>query len=172
MHAHVTTSQSPVAHIDALTDAFRAETQLIEELTTAILQQRQAITHDDIDVVDDTVFSMHRLLLTLNEARARRRSIYRLLGYDETLGVRQLETVLGAKVTPALKLGRDHLRSAAERLSKEIGINRGVLREALTQNESLVVALRTTGSKQSAAYDVDGAQVFAPSETASFSRTV
>jgi flagellar biosynthesis/type III secretory pathway chaperone len=128
----------PPAALEALTEALASEHKLIDELTTVMLRQREAVSVDDLQAVDDSVFATHRLLLNLGEARKRRRSINKMLGYTEELGVRQLGEVLGAQMTPRLHTERDELQDAARRLSKEIDINRRILREALANSESFV----------------------------------
>ena len=128
---------SPAA-IDALTDALSAERKLISELTDVMLRQRNAVGADDLQGVDDSVFATHRLLLTLGEARKRRRGINTLLGWSEDAGVKQLDELLGAAMSPRLRSERDDLQTAARHLSREIEINRRVLREALANNEAFV----------------------------------
>lgn len=135
-----TSSPSPAA-IDALADALSAERKLIGELTDVMLRQRSAVGADDLQGVDDSVFATHRLLLTLGEARKRRRGINTLLGWREDAGVKQLEDLLGDAMSPRLRIERDELQSAARHLSREIEINRRVLREALANNEGLVRAM-------------------------------
>jgi hypothetical protein len=131
---------SPAA-VDALTEALAAERKLIGELTDVMLRQRSAVGADDLQAVDDSVFATHRLLLTLGEARKRRRGINTLLGWREDAGVKQLEELLGDAMSPRLRTERDELQSAARELSREIEINRRVLREALANNEAFVRAM-------------------------------
>lgn len=131
---------SPVA-IDALISALTAERKLIGELTDVMLRQRSAVGADDLQAVDDSVFATHRLLLTLGEARKRRRGINTLLGWKEDAGVKQLEELLGDAMPTQLREERDELQTAARQLSREIEINRRVLREALANNEGLVRAM-------------------------------
>lgn len=131
---------SPAA-IDALTDALTAERKLIGELTDVMLRQRSAVGADDLQAVDDSVFATHRLLLTLGEARKRRRGINTLLGWKEDAGVKQLDDLLGDAMSNRLREERDELQTAARQLSREIEINRRVLREALSNNEGLVRAM-------------------------------
>lgn len=126
------------AVIDALTDALSAERKLIAELTDVMLRQRSAVGADDLQGVDDSVFATHRLLLTLGEARKRRRGINTLLGWKEDAGVKQLDDLLGDAMSPRLRTERDELQTAARHLSREIEINRRVLRAALANNEAFV----------------------------------
>lgn len=128
---------SPAA-VDALTEAITAERKLIGELTDVMLRQRSAVAADDLQGVDDSVFATHRLLLTLGEARKRRRGINTLLGWREDAGVKQLDELLGDAMPVRLRVERDELQTAARHLSREIEINRRVLREALANNETFV----------------------------------
>jgi hypothetical protein len=68
------------AAIDALIDNMNSETRLLEELTALMRRQRAAVAADDLQAVDDSVYGTQRVLLTLGEARRRRRSLNRLIG--------------------------------------------------------------------------------------------
>jgi hypothetical protein len=161
-----------IVTLDALADALTSERTLIDELTAVMLRQREAVRVEDIQTVDDSVFATHRLLLTLGEARRGRRQLNRLLGFPEELGVRELEEALGSYMTPRLREERDALRSAAQRLSREIEINRRILREALAQSETYVRAMRGIPAETAPVYSTHGTAAYAPSQPASFSRTV
>lgn len=134
------TSTAPVspAALNALREALLAERKLIEELIDIVLRQRAAIAVDDLQAVDDSVFATHRLLLTLGEARKGRRSINAMAGCKEEMGVKHMEDALGASMTPDLRDAREELQSAAARLSREIGINRRILREAIANSDAFV----------------------------------
>ncbi|HEX7241884.1 MAG TPA: hypothetical protein VF263_16500, partial [Longimicrobiaceae bacterium] len=79
------------ASLDALVDALASERRLLDELVAIMRRQRSAVGVDDLEGVDDSVFATHRVLLTLNEARRRRRSLYTLLGDPEELRFPELE---------------------------------------------------------------------------------
>lgn len=162
----------PPATLEALSDALESEKKLIDELIAVILSQRAAVSAEDLQAVDDSVFATHRLLLTLGEARRRRRSINQLLGFQEDLAVRELEAKLGSNMTPRLRSGRDELRDAAHRLSREIDINRRVLRQALAHSETYVRAIRGVPPDVTPMYGTAGATSYTPTHSASFSRTV
>jgi len=125
------TTRTVVSPVDSLTDALQSERRLLDELIGVLRRQRSAVGDDDLQSVDDSVFSTHRVLVTLSEARRRRRALNTLLGQREDLGIHSLEQVLGTRMTPALRGARDDLHSAARNLSREVAINRRVLREAL-----------------------------------------
>ena len=65
-------SAQSAASVAALAETLRAEARLLEDLVSIMTRQRDAVSHDDIDSLDDTVFSTHRVLVTLGEARRRR----------------------------------------------------------------------------------------------------
>jgi hypothetical protein len=122
--------------------------------------------------VDDSVFATHRLLLTLGEARKRRRSINRILGCQEETGVKQLEDALGPWMTPELRASREALQEAARTLSKEIESNRRILREAIASNETLVRAM--VGAPRDAiqpGYGAPAPTAYTRSDTVAISRT-
>ena len=122
--------------IDSLTDALVTERRLIEELITVMRRQRSAVGDDDLQSVDDSVFATHRVLVTLSEARRRRRTLNQLIGQREDLGIHALEEALGPRMTPALRTARDELHNSARALSREVAINRRVLREALAAGDA------------------------------------
>lgn len=159
---------SPSA-LQALSDALTSEKKLIEDLINVVLTQRSAVGVDDLQGVDDSVFATHRLLLTLGEARKRRRSLNGLLGCKEETGVKQLDDALGPCMTPRLRTERDDLQDAARRLSREIEVNRRILREAMANSESFVRAMRGVpkdatpagyGTPSPTAYTRNGATAF------------
>lgn len=162
----------PPAALDALTDVLITERKLVDELAAVMLRQRNAVATDDVQAVDDSVFATHRLLLTLGEARKRRRSINRILGCNEETGVKQLEEALGPWMTPPLRAAREELQGAAGILSREIETNRRILREAIANSESLVRTI--VGAPKDAALAGYGTPVptaYTRSDTVAISRT-
>jgi hypothetical protein len=143
-------SRTVVSPIDSLTDALTTERRLLDELIAVMRRQRAAVGQDDLQSVDDSVFSTHRVLVTLSEARRRRRQLNTLIGQREDLGIHALDEVLGARMTPALRDARDQLHDAARALSREVAINRRVLREALACGDAFAKTL--AGFEQSPIY--------------------
>ncbi len=129
------------ALVSGLTDALSSERRLIEELVSAMHQQREAVAADDLAAIDDSVFAVQRILLTLGEARKRRRTLNTRLGQPESLALRDLIERLGPHATDALRTARDDLQAAAQRLAREVATNRQILREALTTGEAMVRTL-------------------------------
>ena len=140
-HDDVPTVRTVVSPIDSLTDALTTERRLLDELISVMRRQRTAVGDDDLQSVDDSVFSTHRVLVTLSEARRRRRQLNTLIGQREDLGIHALDEVLGARMTPALRDARDGLHDAARALSREVAINRRILREALAVGDAYARAL-------------------------------
>lgn len=124
-------TRTVLSPIDSLTDALSTERRLLDELIAVMRRQRQAVGDDDLQRVDDSVFATHRVLVTLSEARRRRRTLNQLLGQPEDLGIHALDDVLGPRMTQGLRDARDQLHEAARSLSREVAINRRILREAL-----------------------------------------
>jgi len=50
--------------VDSLTEALVAERRLIDDLISIMRKQRNAVGDDDLQVVDDSVFATHRVLVT------------------------------------------------------------------------------------------------------------
>jgi hypothetical protein len=126
------------ALVASLVEALTTERRLLDELRAVLSRQRDAVDADDLQAVDDSVFATHRVLVTLEEARQRRRHLNTLIGEREDLGVHALDVVLGTRMTPALHAAREDLRNTAHALSQEVAVNRRVLRVALAMNRRRV----------------------------------
>jgi hypothetical protein len=141
-HLKVVSSSGPSgAVLDALAGAITSEVRLLEDLVGIMRGQRTAVATDDLEGVDDSVFAIHRVLVTLGEARRHRRALNELLGTSEDLALRELEDFLGEHMTDPLRFARDGLRAAALTLSQEVELNRQVLREALYTGTDYVRSL-------------------------------
>jgi hypothetical protein len=127
--------------IDALANAVTAEVRLLEDLVGVMRKQRAAVAADDLQGVDDSVFATHRILVTLGEARRQRRSLGKMIGGTEDLALRTLDDVLGDRMTEPLRDARDGLRAAALTLSREVEMNRQLLRSALSTGGDLMRGL-------------------------------
>ena len=73
--------------VDSLAEALVTERRLIDDLIAIIRKQRSAVGDDDLQVIDDSVFATHRVLVTLSEARRSRRNLNALIGQPEDLGL-------------------------------------------------------------------------------------
>lgn len=127
--------------IEALTNAVSSEVRLLEDLIGIMRRQRKAVAGDDLQGVDDSVFATHRVLVTLSEARRRRRSLNQLVAGTEELPLRNIDDVLGDRMTDELRFAREGLHAAALTLSQEVETNRQLLREALASGTEYVRAI-------------------------------
>lgn len=144
------------ALIDALHDALISERRLLDDLIAQMRRQRSAVGSDDIQGVDDTTYATHRILATLGQARQRRRQLNVLLGGTEECSLKELEQILGDGFDSRIRDARVRLQQAADLLAREVGMNRRLLREALTSNDlhvRTIVGAPTTGST----YAMEGA---------------
>jgi hypothetical protein len=122
---------STLSPIDSLSEALATERRLIDELLAVIRRQRRAVADDDLRGIEDSMFATHRLLVTMSEAKRRRRTINTLLGQSEDVGILALDRVLGPRMTAELREERDGLHQAARTLSREVAVNRELLRAAM-----------------------------------------
>ena len=159
-HDDVPGTRVIVSPVDSFTDALTSERRLLEELIAVMRRQRDAVGNDDLQSVDDSVFATHRVLVTLSEARRRRRSLNTLIGQREDLGIHALDEVLGPRMTPRLRVARDELHSAARALSREVALNRRILREALACGDACARTL--SGAEPSPTYGAHAAPAPAP----------
>jgi hypothetical protein len=131
---------STPAAVNALAGAVTTEIRLLEDLIGTMRRQRHAVATDDLPGVDDTVFATHRILVTLGEARRQRRSLCRLLAGTEDLALRLLDDALGELMSEDLRFAMDGLRAVALTLSREVEMNRQVIRGALSAGDEYVRA--------------------------------
>lgn len=145
--------------LDALLDSMRSERKLLEDLAATMRRQRTAVGVDDLQTVDDTVFATHRILATLGQARLRRRQISRILAGVDEIPLRELEDVIGPQMSDPLRGARDELQASAQALSREVDVNRRVLRDALAHGESharVLVGAEDAGAAGAMRYAPDG----------------
>lgn len=129
------------ALLDALHDALISERKLLDDLIAQMRRQRASVAADDIEGVDESTFATHRILATLGQARTRRRQLNILLGGSEDCTLRELEEMLGNQIDARLRDARLRLTQAADLLTREVGMNRKLLREALTSTDQHVRTL-------------------------------
>lgn len=129
------------ALLDALHDALVSERRLLDDLIAQMRRQRTAVSADDIQGVDDSTFATHRILATLGQARQRRRQLNVLLGSTEESTLRELEELLGDLVDDRFRDARTRLQLAADTLTREVGMNRKMLREAISTTDTHVRTL-------------------------------
>jgi hypothetical protein len=127
--------------VDVLSDVLGTERRLLEELMLVMRKQRAAVSADDLQALDDSVFATYRVLATLGEARRRRKSVNRLLGGAEDMNVNDLEEILGDRATPDVIEARNALQQAAMELSHEVDTNKQVLKSAMDNGNDYVQKL-------------------------------
>jgi hypothetical protein len=138
--------------VAALADALRCEAKLLGDLAGVMRRQRESVAQDDLDGVDDSVFSTHRVLVTLQEARRRRRTLNHVLGEGDDLSVAALEEFFDGELPASVADAAEVLRNSAVTLQQEVSMNRRILREAISAGDrhvQMVVAAATgaiTGS--------------------------
>lgn len=126
---------------EALASSLSSERGLLEELVETLRRQREAIADDDLDVVETTVHGVHRILVTLREARRGRRALIQRLTGDASTPLDDLDGALGPGMTDGLARARSELIDAAGTVSEELELNRRVLETALAANDELVRTL-------------------------------
>lgn len=133
---------SPVAPgpalLEGLVDTLRTERRLIDDLRAAMERQRAAIAADDLQGLDDSVFGIQRVLLTLNEAKKRRRTLTERLGCDVETAPRDLCDALGHQATDGVRRASQDLEDAARALSREVAVNKEVLRQGIAAGEEYI----------------------------------
>ena len=143
--------------VEVLADVLGTERKLLEELMHVMQQQRAAVAADDLQALDDSVFATYRVLATLGEARRRRKSVNRLLGSAEDMNVNDLEEILGDRATPEVIAARNALQDTAVSLSREVDINKQVLRGAMDSGNDYIQKLFSAGAAPSATYEAPSA---------------
>ncbi len=137
--------RAPIMHttatITALGDALRSEARLLADLVAIMRRQRDAVARDDLDAVDDSVFATHRVLVTLGEARRRRRSLNHMLGEGDDLSLSAIEDFFVGDVPPDLAAAVAQVTDGARLLQREVEINRRVLRHAIDSADQFVRSL-------------------------------
>lgn len=141
------TTVMPNPFIEGLIDTLRSERRLLDDLRAVMVRQRDAVARDDLQELDDTVFAVQRVLLTLNEARKRRRTLSERLGCDAETAPRYLPDALGNQATDGVRAASRDLEEAARLLSREVATNREVLRKGLAAGEEFVRILTGAGQK-------------------------
>ncbi len=138
--AHISPAQW-LPLVKGLADALQSERRLIDELLSIMRAQREAVAADDLQGVDDSVFSVQRVLHTLSEARKRRRALNVRLGQPEDVPLRDLLEAMGPYASDDLRHSREALQVSARALAREVSTNRQILREALSAGDAMVRTL-------------------------------
>jgi hypothetical protein len=132
--------------VPALSRALRDEARLLELLRDVLDRQRDAVGRDDLEAVDASVFDAQRVLLSLNQARQRRRNLMMLASGEENMHLSRLPEVLGAGATPELHEALDHVLAVAAKVAREMELNRRILNGAISAGHELLRAIGQPGS--------------------------
>lgn len=143
---------SSAGTLAALVDAHLSERRLLDDLVGIMQRQRSAVAADDLQGVDDSVFATHRVLVTLGEARRRRRTLNTMVAGSEEIAAQDLADAFGGHVPMALQEAREALRASAAALAREVDVNRRVLREALATGDDYMRKLTGSGETPRADY--------------------
>ena len=133
--------------VRALARALDGEAKLLTDLLGVLERQRDAVAKDDLDAVDTTVFDAQRILLSLGQARRRRRSLLGLAAGNEGLPLRELPRLLGETMDMELASAIDRVTGIADRVQRQMALNRQILDGAIRTGDELLRALGTGGRK-------------------------
>ena len=147
---------TPSAHLKAsvaaLAEALHAESRLLSDLAGVMRRQRDAVTHDDLAGIDDSVYATHRVLVTLAEARRHRRSLNRALGEGDDLSIAALDGYFSGDLPADVRVASDQLSTTARLLHREVEVNRRVLRDAIESGSRYVRSLCGAADVPAAGY--------------------
>lgn len=129
-----------------LVRALRDEHAVLEDLVSTLERQRRAVSKDDIDAVNDSVFAAHRLLGAYREARTRRRSVVTVACGGGEGSLEDLEQSPTITLSDAERLASNDLREAAKRLVAAIDQNRRLLQAAMSSGDAFFRILTGTPS--------------------------
>ena len=144
--------------VAALATALRDEGRLLADLADVLQRQRESIALDDLEGLDDAVFSTHRVLVTLGEARRRRQALNRMMGEADDLSMESVAETFGGTPPGDVQTAIESLQAIGARLHREIDLNHRVLEAALTAGDQLVRALCGAVPAASATYGPDAAR--------------
>jgi hypothetical protein len=131
-----------VPDTEQLVAVLRTESRLLDELARVLRRQREGITRDDVETVDESVVAAHRVMGTLKEAQRQRHTLLELMTGTQGAGLDQLEDALGPAMTDDVASVRDQLNAHARSLAREIRINREVLQGAMEHGSRMIHVLR------------------------------
>ncbi len=117
---------SRVGLLLGLLDALRSERRLLEAAAGLLVRQRGAVLAAAADEINDCTYSAQRVLLTLGEARKRRRVIAERLGVAD-LPVPRLPERLGLPTDDEVTVAVREVEAAARRLADHLTENRRTL---------------------------------------------
>lgn len=127
-----------------LEDAFDAEARQIDTLIGILRSQRDGVARHEVGPIQDSVYAIHRVLLTLDEARKRRRTLLDVLDDHET-------DVANPATPDRVRHSKQRLITAAQTLETELSLSRRVLESALSSTDDELRSV-LDGIEESATY--------------------
>lgn len=125
----------------ALTDTMITERHLLDDLIRVLKNQKIAVASDDISALDESVYAAQRIFLTLRQARRHRRGLLNALIGEEEVALDEMDSALGSSMTASLTEARDGLQVAAQRLARQMQVNRRVIQEVIASGDRLIRAV-------------------------------
>ena len=125
----------------ALTDTLVTERQLLSDLIGVLENQRTGVANNDISVVDDSVYAAQRIFLTLRQARLRRQGLLSALMGETEVTLGEMDLALGSGMTASLTEARDGLQAVAQRLARQLDVNRSVIQKVTASGDRLIRAV-------------------------------
>ncbi len=143
MTSMTSTYDDPGVDVDPnrLAEALVEEERLLVELTSIFRSQREALVQSDPEAVDESVFAASRIAGTLTEARRRRRFLLGAVAGWEDADLRDLDDLLGERMSMDLIQARGALQATAADLRREVELNRTILRRLMQDNRAHLATL-------------------------------
>ena len=132
------------ADLPGLARALNEEAKLLADLRGVLERQRAAVAADDLPGVDASVFDAQRILRSLSQARRRRRSLLTLTAGEDGHHLAELPELLGPAMTPELASALDRVLATAQRVARDMDLNRQILNGALATGNEILRALGRT----------------------------
>ena len=129
-----------------LTLALEREQRLLEELSRAILQQREAVAQGDVPALESSIRLASRALLTLQETRRLRATLLHRLVGDPAQPLADLDNHFDGTLPEKFVAARRRVRGSAAEVASEVWRNQQVLLGALRERDALLREL-LTGSR-------------------------
>lgn len=137
---------------ERLAQALIEEERLLVELTSIFRSQREALVRSDPEAVDESVFAASRIASTLGEARRRRRILLEVVAGWEGADLRDLDDLLGERMSMPLIQARGALQATAADLRREVDLNRTILRRLMQDNRAHLATLLGGGEPGGSGY--------------------
>ncbi len=125
----------------ALTDTMITERNLLGDLIRVLEKQQIGVASNDISAVDESVYAAQRIFLTLRQARRHRQGLLHALMGRKEVSLGELDSALGNGMTPSLTEARDGLQATAHRLTRQMKVNRNVIKAVIASGDRLIRAV-------------------------------